>query len=125
MLRALRGEREVARAEREAGDVVEGERDRDLERRARRQPAADRNRRRDLQVGADRRASEIGEHAQHAADRASPRGLDGARVVGRVGGEVDGAFDLVGAGDDAPVGARPTVTDTSRSIAIETTQPSW
>ena len=88
------------RREREAGGVAQRERDRDLERRARRQAGADRYVDVIVEVGADRRAAEVGEHARDAGDRAAPRGLHRAGFVGPVGRDVDDAVELARARDD-------------------------
>ena len=85
VLGTLCGEREVEGREREAGGIVQRERHGHRERRARRQAAADRYRRRDVEIGAHRRAPEVGEHAHDARDRTAPRGLHRAGFVGSVG----------------------------------------
>ncbi len=126
VLGPLRGECELGSPEAEAGAIAERERARDLERRARRQPRADRHGRRDRQVDAERLPAEIGEHAHHSRNRASPHGSGRGRVVGAVGGDVDlRRRSRTNAATTRPSSRAVARTSTSRSMARETTQPSW
>ena len=90
------------------------------------EPGADRNRRRDVEVGADGRATEIGEHR---AARRRPRVPTRARShAGRRSRRPRRRrcrrARPTGRRRARRCAAEPSTT-TSRSIAIETTQPSW
>ena len=75
LLGALAGEGELRRRQLEVRDVAQRERERHLQRRRRREPGADGNRRRDLSVHPDVRPAVLAEHGAQGVDVAVRAGV--------------------------------------------------
>ena len=110
--------------EREACRIAERKADRDLEGGARREPAAERNRRGDRRLDARRLAAPFRERAHDPGGVPSPRRLDGRGIGASVGSDVDLAGPIERAKDDTSVLARLGPDEQSKSTASGRTNPS-
>ena len=95
VFRLLGRERKLVGIERLAREVGERERARDFERRARRQPRADRHVRRDIEGRTSHSTTAFGEYARDARNRSTPGRLHRRWFVAPVDGNVDRAFEFV------------------------------
>lgn len=107
----LAREGQLAGAEPETGRIAQRQGERDLERRARREPRSGEHAGGQHYIDADGRAIALGEGAHHPRHVSAPGGSNALRLVGAVGRDLDRGGLVERPHSHAPFGVRPGCDD--------------